>query len=432
MTHLKTKLLLPLLLLFHISCVSQEAYLSSDWPQWRGPDRKGIWYNGPDIKELSMSNVKQIWETPVGPGYSGPTVANGYVYITDYLNGSERVLCLDDSNGRKIWGFDYECEYNVGYPTGPRASVLVWDGLAYSFGTMGHLYCFDALTGDIKWQKNGEADFNSRIPTWGLVASPIIEGNLLIVQMGGSPGACLVAFDRFTGQEIWRALDDNAGYAAPIIIDQAGKRVLICWTAESFAGLDPATGKVLWSLPFSPRKSMMNVATPVYNPPFLFLSAFFDGSYLLKLSQEETSAELVYHRYGQNEKNTDALHCCISTPIIKGNYVYGIDSYGEVRCLDLKTGDRIWENLDLVREGRWSNIHFVEQDNFVWGFNEEGELLYGKFTPSGYEDLGRVKLIDPVGISPNPRDGVCWAHPAFAGNRVYLRSDEKLVCVKIE
>ena len=121
--------------------------------------------------------------------------------------------------------------------------------------------------------------------------------------------------------------------------------------------------------------------------------------------------------------------CCISTPQIR--YVYGVGSYGETRCLDLLTGERIWEDLTLVPKARWANIHLVQQGEKSWGFNELGELLLGQFTPEGFKDLGRVKLIDPVKISPNPRNGVCWAHPAFSGHRIFIRSDEQLVCVQI-
>ena len=424
--------IVPLLfLLIVVSCQGQENSTRYDWPQWRGPDRSGVWANGPDIETLSEENISTVWEVPIGPGYNGPTLASGYVYAMDYKDGLERVICFNAEDGNIVWEYSYPSEYSVGYPTGPRASVLVSGNLAYSLGTMGHLNCFDAETGALKWHQNARETYKSRIPTWGLAASPILEGNKLIVQLGGTPGACLVAFDKDTGEEIWRALDDEASYSTPVLINQAGKRVLICWTGGSICGLNPETGSTYWSIPFKPRKSLMNIADPVYDPPYLFLSSFFDGSFLVLLDQEKTEAELVYYRHGKSERETEALHCCISTPIIEGDYVYGVDSYGEVRCLDLKTGDRIWEDLTVVPKARWANIHFVKQDDKVWGFNEHGVLSLGKLTSEGYVDYGSAKVIDPVGISPNPRNGVCWSHPAFSGNRIYVRSDAKLVCIEI-
>ena len=410
----------------------QDYDLTREWHQWRGPDRSGTWYNGPAVNFLEEDVIEQVWETGIGSGYSGPTVSGGRVYVMDLHQGSERVMCFDAMSGKEAWSFSYPVSYSVGYPTGPRASVIIREGKAYSWGTMGDLYCLEAGSGKELWHVNAVDQYKSRIPIWGLASNPNLVNDKLIVQLGGISGACLVAFSKDTGREIWRALDDEASYSAPLLISQAGTQVLVCWTGESITGLDPQTGKIFWTLPFQPGKMIMNIANPVYDPPYLFLSGFFDGSYLVRLSQETISAELVYHRHGPDEKNTDALHCCISTPLIKDGFVYGIDSYGETRCLDLLTGDRIWEDLSLVPRERWANVHLVRQEDKVWGFNEIGELLLGKFTPEGYQDLGRVKVIETVRISPNPRNGITWAHPAFTGNRIYIRNDAKLICLRVK
>ena len=410
----------------------QDGPVPDDWPQWRGPDRLGQWYGGPEVDFLSPGIINTLWDVPVGSGYSGPTVSGGSVYLMDFHNGTERVLCFDAATGRESWTYSYPVAYAVGYPTGPRASVLIHEGKAYSWGTMGHLHCLDAATGRLLWSVNGMKQYQISIPIWGMASHPIVVDDLLIVMMGGKSGSGMVAFQKDSGKEAWRALDEEASYSAPVLIRQAGKRVLVCWTAESITGLDPATGSLFWSIPFQPRRMIMNVADPVYDPPYLFLTGFFDGSYLLRLGQESLTAELVYYRHGESERLTDALHSCISTPFVSNGYIYGIDSYGEVRCLDLLTGDRLWEDHSLVPRGRWANVHFVTQGEKVWGFNERGELLLGQFTPEGYRDLGRVKVIDPVRISPNPRNGVTWAHPAFSGDRIWFRSDSRLVCIGIK
>jgi outer membrane protein assembly factor BamB len=353
-------------------------------------------------------------------------------YVGD-SSKSERVLCIDAATGERLWTHEYPSIYaRVGYPTGPRASVLIDEGRAYSFGTMGDLYCLDACTGKVLWQVNGQTDYDIGIPVWGMAASPLVEENLLIVQMGGRPDACIVALDKITGKEAWRALSDNASYSAPIIINQAGKRVLVCWTGDNLAGLDPGTGKVYWKIPFTRRKGIINIATPVYHPPYIFLSSFWDGSMLVRLDEKTRSAELVWSRTGESERNTDALHCCISTPVIREGHVYGVDSYGEFRCLELLTGDRVWTDNTLVPHGRWANAHLVKQGDNFWAFNELGELILCRLTPGGFTDLGRVQLVKPVGVSPNPRGGVNWAHPAFAGRLIYARSDARLVCYALK
>jgi outer membrane protein assembly factor BamB len=215
------------------------------------------------------------------------------------------------------------------------------------------------------------------------------------------------------------------------MIKQGDSPVMLVWTGENIAGLNPSNGEAYWKIPFEKKKMIMNVASPVVSSPYVFLTAFFDGSFLLKLDRQKPAAELLWQKVGRNERETIALHSTISTPVIKDGYVYGIDSYGEVRCLDLLTGERIWEDKSLVRQGRWSNIHFIEQDEKVWAFTETGELILGEFSPEGFLNYGSVKLIDPVRISPNPRGGVCWAIPAFYGNRIIVRNDEKVVCYEV-
>ncbi len=191
----------------------------------------------------------------IGSGYSGPTVAEGRVYVTDQQTGprqTERVLCFDWQTGRSLWSFAYGCTCEgVGYAGGPRASVSIDDGRAYALGTMGHLHCLDAASGKLLWKKQPGVDYKIRVPTWGIAAAPLVDGELVIVQLGAE-GACLVAWDKKTGAERWRALDDQASYSAPIIIQQAGRRVLVCWTGDNVAGLNPASGEVLWKYPFPP------------------------------------------------------------------------------------------------------------------------------------------------------------------------------------
>ena len=147
--------------------------------------------------------------------------------------------------GKKLWTHQYDCDYTVQYVAGPRASVTIDDGRAYALGTMGHLHCCDAADGKMLWAKDLNDEYKIRMPIWGIAASPLVEKDLVIVQIGGEPNACLVAFDKRSGEERWRALPDRASYSAPIMIEQAGKRVLVCWTGDNVVGLDPASGKRL-------------------------------------------------------------------------------------------------------------------------------------------------------------------------------------------
>ena len=427
---------ITLLLTVFITVFSLNIYYVSadDWPQWRGPNRDGVWKETGIIEKFDGENIPIKWSVPIGSGYSGPTVAEGRVYITDRLTKPkqvERVHCFDWQTGDEIWSYTYDCIYRIEYPVGPRANVTVHQGLAYALGAMGHLHCFDAATGEIKWQKDLNTEYNIEMPIWGIACAPIVEDNLLIVQIGGKPEACIVAFDRNSGEEKWTALEDNASYSAPIIIEQAGKRVLICWTGWNVTALDPQTGELHWKYPIPPTNWEIGIATPIHNDNQLFVTNFYEGAALLKLSTEKLDYELVWHRRGENERKTDAIQTTMSTPIWIGNFIYGVDSYGELRCIEAETGDRIWEDLTAVPKARWSTIHFTQNGDKIWMFNERGELLITELSPEGLNIISRAKLIKPTRDQLNRRNGVTWAHPAYAYKHVFARNGEELVCADL-
>jgi hypothetical protein len=176
---------------------------------------------------------------------------------------------------------------------------------------------------------------------------------------------------------------------------------------------------------------VINVPTPVVDRDRLFLTAFYDGALMLRLCQGELSAQPLWRRRGASERETDSLHAMISTPCIAGDYVYGVDSYGELRCLDARTGDRLWEDLTAVPKARWGTIHMVRSGERTWMFNERGELIIAKLSPRGFQEISRAKLIDPTTAQLEQRGGVCWSHPAFAYKHVFARNDRELVCADL-
>jgi outer membrane protein assembly factor BamB len=409
---------------------------ADEWPQWRGPNRDGVWHETGIIDKFPQLEIKLRWKVEISSGYSGPTVAGGRVFVTDRVvkpDQIERVHAFDWETGRNIWTYSYDCPYRkVSYDAGPRASVSVDDGRAYALGTMGHLFCLDAASGQVLWKKVPGVDYRVELPDWGIAASPLVDGDLLIVQIGASDeGACLVALDKKTGAEKWRALDDRASYSAPIIISQAGRRVLVAWTGDNVVGLDPASGEVYWKYPFKPAKMVINVPTPVVNGDRMFLTAFYDGSLMLRLDPDRLAVEKIWRRQGLSEVNTDALHAMIATPYFKGDHVYGVDSYGELRCLEAATGDRVWEDLTATPKNRWSNIHMVENAGRIWMFNERGELVIATLDTDGFHEISRAKLIEPTTDQLNRRGGVCWSHPAYAYRHVFARNDDHLVAASL-
>jgi outer membrane protein assembly factor BamB len=176
---------------------------------------------------------------------------------------------------------------------------------------------------------------------------------------------------------------------------------------------------------------VINVPTPIVEGDRLFVTAFYDGSLMLRLRQDEPRVEKIWRRRGPSERNTDALHAMISTPYMEGDHVYGVDSYGELRCLDARTGDRVWEDLTAVPKARWSTIHMVRNGNRMWMFNERGELIIATLSPQGFHEISRAKLIEPTTDQLEQRGGVCWSHPAYAYKHVFARNDRELVCASL-
>lgn len=429
----RSRIAWPALVLF---ALVSNTLLADEWPQWRGPNRDGVWKETGLVEKFDSPQIPIKWRAKISSGYSGPTVARGKVYVTDRVTEpkqTERVHAFDEETGKPVWTHEYDCVYHgVGYDAGPRASVSIDDNRAYSLGAMGHAFCFNADTGEVLWQRDLNADYKIDMPIWGISASPLVYEDVVIYQIGGAENACLVALDKLTGKERWRALPDRASYAAPVVIQQAGKDVLVCWTGDHVAGLNPLTGEVYWQHEFTPTRMVISITTPVINQNRIFVSSFYDGSLMLKYDPDKLAVEQVWRRLGRDEQHTDSLHAIISTPIVDGDYVYGVDSYGELRCLDAKTGDRLWESLDAVRKNRWATIHMVENAGKIWMFNEQGEIVIAKLSPDGFTEISRAKLIEPTTAQLNRRgEGVCWSHPAYANKHVFARNDDELVCADL-
>lgn len=412
---------------------------ADEWRQWRGDRRDGVWRETGIIDQFDTESLSPLWRQPVSSGYCGPTVARGKVLVMDRVvkpEQLERIHCFDAASGELLWSQSYQCEYaNIGYTAGPRASVTIDGTQAFALGAMGHLSCLDADTGQPIWLANLDARYKisetDRMPYWGIAASPLVYGQNVIVHIGGADGACIVALNRQTGEEAWRALDDRAQYSSPIMIQQGGKDVLLCWTGDSVAGLNPESGEVYWRYDFKPSRMPIGVATPIVQGNRVFLTSFYDGSLMLELSDEPMQAEKVWAARGRNERVTKAIHSIINTPVWIDDHIYGVDSYGEFRCIRAADGERVWSDESLVPKARWGTAHFVQHQDRVWIFTERGELVLAKFTPEKMEVFSRAKILEPTREQLRQRGGVCWAHPAFANKCIFVRNDKEIICYSL-
>jgi len=406
---------------------------ADEWPQWGGPQRDLTWRETGISTALPSGLLPRVWSTPIGEGYSGPAVAGGRVYITDRIHGEgtdgvERVLCLDAEVGSVIWRHEYECEYAVQYPAGPRATPVVDDGRVYTLGAVGHLLCLDAESGDVIWAKHYPSDFGTKLPTWGSAAAPLVDGDQLICLVGG-PGALVVSLNKHTGAENWRAGDDRAiGYCPPVIYEFGQSRQLIVWHPRGVSGFDPTSGSELWEAPFQVQ-SGLTIATPRRVGNRLLVTAFYNGSMMLDVHPDGSGADVVWRGMSDSEIRTDGLHGLMCTPIFTATHIYGIGSHGQLRCLDAATGERIWETFAATGEGRWWNAFLIPHEDHVFIHNEQGELIAARLSPAGYEEISRGLLVEPT--REVRRRMTIWSHPAFALKSVFARNDKEIVRVSL-
>jgi len=427
---------------------------ADDWPQWLGPQRDGVWRETGIVEKFPTNGPTVLWRTTVNKGYCGPAVVGDRLYMLDRqqgeplarkpgdksipsLPGNERVICRDAKTGKVIWEHVYDCPYRIGYPAGPRATPLVSGGRIYTLGAMGDLLCLDAKKGTVIWDRHFLKDFALEDPPfWGYAAHPLLDGDRLVCTVGGTNSA-VVAFDKNTGKEIWRALTmKEIGYAPPVLAEIAGQKQIVIWMPDGLTGLEPKTGKVLWTEKYpvegKAQRPEVTIATPRIFGNEIFVSSFYHGALLLRVTNNPPGAEVVWDRHSTSKSElNDGLHTVMCTPVWKDGYIYGICGGGELRCLNAKTGDRMWESDAAMggKEGLFGTAFFVQQRDRVFVWNDQGELILGKLTPKGFDEISKAKLME---TSENTRGrDIIWCQPAFANRCMYAQNGKELICVSL-
>ncbi|MDA1091887.1 MAG: PQQ-like beta-propeller repeat protein [Acidobacteria bacterium] len=415
---------------------------ANDWPEFRGEGRTGVWTESGILETFPADGLDVRWRTPIHHGFSGPSVADGRIFITDFeraggLDGTERILCLDEETGEILWTHSWDVSYlGVSWDEGPRATPTVDGDRVYAVGATGIMTALTVETGDVIWTTSFVEDFGAEIPQWGFSSAPIVDGERVITLVGGTPDAKVVAFDRATGNEVWRALSSveaGAGVAQPIFIDAGGVQQLIIWHPLAVSSLDPATGEVYWEQPFEVGYDM-TVATPVRRATDLFLTTFYDGPMMLALDNDRPDATMRWRGSSRSEILTDGLHAVIGTPIIDGDHIYGFDSYGQLRCLVAATGERVWSTQEATGErARWTTAFMVQHEDRVFINNDRGDLIIAKLSPEGYEEISRTPLLAPTSKPGNRREltYVNWSHPAYANQHIIARNDEEIISASL-
>ena len=413
---------------------------ADDWPHWMGPKRDNVWRETGVLDTFPKDVLKPLWKVPVAGGYAGPAVADGRVYLADFVSpadpkaeeyerkntkGTERVLCFDAKTGKELWKHESACTYTISFPNGPRCTPAVTGGKVYTLGAEGNLFCLDAATGKPVWSKDFKTDYGAKTPLWGYAGHPFIDGQKVICIVGGD-GACVVAFDKDTGKELWKNLTAREqGYSSPAIIEEAGVRQLLVWHAESVNALDPETGKKFWSTLLKATNGGA-VMVPARDGELLFVGGYDGVCKGYKLTTDKPGVVELWT--GDRRKGIYPVN---GQPFLENGLLYGVDTKGELRCMELATGKRLWESLDAVggKAGQCATAFIVKHaDRFIL-FNERGELIIADMDRDGYREVSRAKVIEPTGNAFG-RDLV-YSMPAFADKCVFVRSDKELICVSL-
>jgi outer membrane protein assembly factor BamB len=404
-----------LLLLLTLAVFPQAT--TSDWPQFFGPARNGV-YRGPALSEMwPAGGPKVVWRKDVGEGFSGPVVTQGHLILFHRVSNREIVEALNPLNGMPQWKYDYPTAYrdDFGFDEGPRAVPVVADGIVYTFGAEGQLSALDLATGKRIWGEDTRATFKVPKGFFGAAGSPIVEGGKVIANIGG-PAAGIVAFDAKTGKVLWTATTDEASYSSGALVNIGGKRTAVFLTRTNLVGVDPATGKVQFQKRWRAlQAASVNAATPVVvNDPtgdLIFVSAEYGpGAGVFKveggnLTPLWTSNEALTNHY--------------ATSIYNNGILYGFHGRQEegqsLRAVDFRTG-----------KVRWSQERFLAGSMILAGdrlliMREKGELVLAAASPDAFRPVARATILPEV----------VRAYPALADGRLYVRNEKTLVCLDL-
>lgn len=380
-----------------------------DWPQWRGPNRDGISTETGLLKTWPASGPKVLWRAASGEGYAGISVANGRAY-TMYSDGSQEVVvCLDAGTGKELWRYKASPAFRNDQGDGTRSTPTVDGDLVFTLSANGMLTALNAATGAKVWQHQIRDEFGGRVPTWGISTTPLVEGEKLIVDVGGKSGHSVIAFNKKNGSIIWKSETDIPGYSAPIAVNVNGVRQILIFTGSGLASFSPANGKRFWHFPWETSYDV-NAATPVFiAPDKVFISSGYGvGGALLQISGSNGSSSVNQVWKSREMKNH------FSSSILYQNHLYGFDD-AFLTCLDVATGKPKWQQRGFQK----GSLLFADGHLIVLG--ERGLLALVEASPEGYKEKAQFQVLQ----------GKCWTMPTLANGKLYVRNQREMLCLEV-
>lgn len=384
---------------------------TEDWPTLLGPTYDNKSTETKLLKKWPQNGPTLLWEMNTGEGFSAPVVSGDRLVYFHRRQDQEIIECLHPETGSRYWSFAYPTQYRdrYGMNNGPRCAPVIDQHRVYTYGAEGSLYCLDLQTGTMIWKRNTTSEYTIPQNYFGVGTTPLIEGNLLIVNVGAPHGPCVIAYDKKDGRYHWKAGKEwTAGYATPIPATVHNRRRVFVFTGGDsrppvggLLSIDPANGSIDFRFPFrGKRYESANSSSPVVIDDQLFISSSYRTGGVALALKPDGGYEIAW--------KSDELGAHFATPIHRDGYLYGITGMGKsdaaIVCLDWKTGKRMWRHVPEWTEiaehnGEKQSVKFstfmgsmILADGHFLILGELGHLLWADLTPRGYRELQRARL----------------------------------------
>jgi outer membrane protein assembly factor BamB len=382
---------------------------AADWPQYRGGNADGISAEKGLLKTWPAAGPRQLWQVPLGGGYSGIVAAEARIYTQWSHQKDELLGAFEPATGKRVWTLRLDEMRPDQFGDGPRATPLIDGERIYAVSALGKLHAVDRKTGKAAWMQDLRAKYGLVVPTWGVSSPPIVVGELVLHNVGGSAGHLFMAFDKTTGKPVWNSESGLAGYAQPITFEVGGIKQTLFFAGQKAVAVDPANGKKFWEVPWSTAYDV-NAATPIFiAPDQVFLASGYDtGGALYKLEVaggKVTPKELWRSRSMKNQ---------FSTSIHLGGYLYGFDNKN-FQCLDAKTGQSVW------RRGGFGHGSLTYVDGHFIVLGDNGKLALVEASSQAYLEKASFQVAE----------GKHWTVPTYNQGTLYVRNEQNLIALAL-
>ena len=385
---------------------------ASDWPQWRGPHRDAVSDDTGLIDQWGENGPPVLWRIDAGEGFSSVSVSEGRLYTMWDENGKQLLVCLSAKTGLRLWSHEMGPAFSNHYGNGPRSTPVIHGDIVYAIGTEGLLLAADKRNGEAVWQKNLVQDFGSDLPTYGYSSSPLVAGDKLILEAGGS-NASVVALDRQTGKIAWTAGDDRPAYSSPIEIVVDGVRQIVSWSAHGLHAFATEDGQPLWDYPwetFCPVSGdPLNTGTPIFLAPDRVFLSSGSGAAVIRVAHDEDGFRV------EDVWRSELMRSDVNTAVLFGDHIFGFDR-GTLKSLDAATGEIKWKARGYQRGS------LIAADGKLIVLGEQGNLALLEADPESFVEHSNAPLLS----------GKNWTAPTLAGGRLYMRNHGELVCVEMK